>query len=629
LVEGFFSVEGELSAAEQAHAQGRYGDAEAHLRRLVNQTRSADYEYDDWLRRLAEVYQFMGRHREAGLLYLYLHYHDMAREVLPATALAERARCLALEKRWPEAARDFATAGLPVQSAVAYEEAKEYAKARDTWGALLASGRLRDRPYERALAHFDLGMAIHRSSGDRAESVRHLVAAQRLLEQVADDYETAGERERAFDCYQILLKLGQDASSFENLSEGYLNCIRILKEDGLKFYVLQYYEDFLELALQREEFHAAATLYKEAADYALRSGLPYHRYYLRRSGDTWWREAQKGLAAGAPIDLVENAYLASVECFSLIGNFVRVRETYQKLSQLELGERKRARYVAIAGRYVNAPTEEGEGLQFPQYLRQPRAYGDIWFADLVEWENDGDPEKVAIGIIGDLSYPDGIRRRAVNLILTLASARAAASVGIEAVAGDAGARAGAGAGTGRAAAAGPETMAQVADLLGNLQCYAALSPLERLYRHDDARVRRAAVRALRHLYFKRSFNLLSRGLHDRDAAVREAALEALRDLHFPHAFHPLLRVFREHQDDRVKEAALVSIGRIGSIDAGELLIGVLRQETGPLREVALHGLAQFDDEDITPILRQHIDLEGNPDVKRALEDLLTRAKRRK
>src|SRR5262249_37059769 len=154
-------------------------------------------------------------------------------------------------------------------------------RARDTWANLVSEPRLRDRPYERALVHFNLGMAIQRAAAaaaevtarrsapavpapppvpatpfDRSDVTRHLVAAQRLLEQVADDYETAGERERAFDCYQILLKLGQDSGSFENLSEGYLNCIRILKEDGLKFYVLQYFEDFLELALGREEFHA-------------------------------------------------------------------------------------------------------------------------------------------------------------------------------------------------------------------------------------------------------------------------------------------------------------------------------------------------------------------------------------
>ena len=60
----------------------------------------------------------------------------------------------------------------------------------------------------------------------------------------------------------------QGLGQFENLAEGYVNCIRVLSEDNLKFYVLQYYEDFIKLALERGEFHAAATLYHEAADYA-------------------------------------------------------------------------------------------------------------------------------------------------------------------------------------------------------------------------------------------------------------------------------------------------------------------------------------------------------------------------
>src|SRR6185503_8492478 len=107
-------------------------------------------------------------------------------------------------------------------------------------------------------------------------------------------------------------------------------------------------------------------------------------------------------------------------------------------------------------------------------------------------------------------YPDGIRRRAVNLVLEVSAARQQGEVGAD-------------------------TLAQVAQSLGELQSYAALSALERLYLHVETRVRRAAVRALRHLYFKRSFGLLGKGLADRETVVREAAVEALRGLHFAHA----------------------------------------------------------------------------------------------
>mgnify|MGYP000697547622 CR=1 FL=1 len=83
--------------------------------------------------------------------------------------------------------------------------------------------------------------------------------------------------------YAVLLQLGKELQSFENLAEGYINCIRVLKEDNLKFYVLQYYEDFLRLALEQKEFHAAATMFREAADYTRRVGLIYDREYLRRA----------------------------------------------------------------------------------------------------------------------------------------------------------------------------------------------------------------------------------------------------------------------------------------------------------------------------------------------------------
>ena len=137
-------------------------------------------------------------------------------------------------------------------------------------------------------------------------------------------------------------------------------------------------------------------------------------------------------------------------------------------------------------------------------------------------------------------------------------------------------------------------------------------------------VRRAAVRALRFLYFKRSFGIVRRALVDPDAAVREAALVAIGGLHFPHAFNPLARIYREATDVRVRIAALESIGKIQTVEAGELLIQVLRQEEGPLRDAARAALAQLDNADVVPILRQHHEIETNPEVRETLGELLRR-----
>jgi hypothetical protein len=432
------------------------------------------------------------------------------------------------------------------------------------------------------------------------EARRALVESQRKLEQVADDFEQAGELERAFDCFQILLKLGKDSAQFENLAEGYVNCIRALREDNLKFYVLQYYEDFIKLALDRGELHAAATLYQEAAAFAARAGLPYDRHYQHKSALTWVRCAEKFVETGVPVQMVENALLAAASQHSAVGDYPSVRECFERLAGLELPERAKKRFALIAQRYkgLASPPIELPGL--PDYLKQQHAYADIWFSDLIEWEMNGDPLAVAASVVGDLKYPNGLRRRALVVLLTLADAQQ------------------------RNAQGDAETLVEVARLLGELQAYAALSPLERLFESTEPAIRNAAVRALRFLFFKRSFVIVRKALADPDSQVREAAIVAIEGLHFPHAFNPLARIYRESADLRVRASALKSIGKIQTVEAGEFLVMVLRQESGPLRDAAFTALAQLENADVLPILRQHYEIETNPQVRETLGDLLKR-----
>jgi tetratricopeptide (TPR) repeat protein len=589
--------------------QGRWADAERHYRDLIGQTHVINYEYDDWLRRLGEIYRHLGRAREAAFVYLYLHYFDMARtQLIGDDHVALRARLAEIEKKWSEAAQLYQHAKLPVHAAVAFERAKQYPEATAAWKSLLHHPGLGSRPYEVALVHFNYGLAAVRldsgsgagASSGSAEARRALIESQRKLEQVADDFEQVGELERAFDCFQILLKLGKESAQFENLAEGYVNCIRVLRDDNLKFYVLQYYEDFIKLALERGELHAAATLYQEAAAFAARAGLPYDRHYQHKSAMTWMRCADKFVETGVPVQMIENALLAAASQHSAVGDYPAVRECFDKLAGLELPERAKKRFSTIAQRYrgLAAPPVELPGL--PDYLKQQHAYADIWFVDLLEWEMDGDPHAVAASIVGDLRYPNGIRRRALVVLLTLADAQT------------------------RKAAGETETLVHVAELLGELQSYAALSPLEKLFGSGDAVIRRAAVRALRFLFFKRSFVIVRKALADGDAQVREGALVAISGLHFPHAFNPLARIYRESNDPRVRGAALQSIGKIQTVEAGEFLVMVLRQETGSLREAAATALAQMDNADVIPILRQHHEIETNPQVRDTLGELLRR-----
>jgi tetratricopeptide (TPR) repeat protein len=589
--------------AEGFIAQGRLREAEAAFRELIGQTHVIDYEYDDWLRRLAELYVQLERPKEAGYVYLYLHYFDLARNRFPGEdGLAERARVCEVEKRWEAAAELYAEAHRFVHAAVALEKAGKHAEAATIWGNLVSDPRLREHPYQQALVHFNYGMALQVSDPDSVAGRRALIDSQRYLEQVADDFETAGERERAFDCYQILLKLGRDSDQFENLAEGYLNSIRVLKDDGLKFYVLQYYEDFISLALERGELHAASTLYQEAGDYSTRNGLPYDRNYQTKAAGSWAACGEQYLKDDAPVEMAENAFLAAISCYSSVGDYTQVRALFSRLSKIDLPEKKTQRYGKIASRYESVAMASEEAPEFPDYLKQQHAYADIWFVDLLEWELGGRPQQVAMSIVGDLRYPDAIRRRALVVMLTMADAAT------------------------RSEETGTQTLETVTELLGELQSYAALCPLEMLYKHQEPLVRRAAVRALRFLFFKRSFTLIRQALEDVDQSVRTAAVEALRGLHFPHAFNPLTRIYRESDEPLVRAVALESVGKIQSIEAGEFLLSVLRQEDGDLRDAAIQALSALDNADVLPIMRQYHQIETNPQVRTILEQLLQQAR---
>jgi hypothetical protein len=591
----------EIAARAQALINSRRpAEAERLYRQLLANDHVIDFEYDEWLKGIAECYRLLNRPREAGWVYFYLHLFERAAEVFTSPqSTVEVARMLELQARrasgepskrlFAQSAKEYAEAGRHVHAAICHAQTDDHRAERRAWERVLRDPRLRARGYELALVHFNLGLASGKD-GDKDEGNRHLVQSQRLLEEVADEFDARGERHRAFDCYCILLKLGRDSGSYENLAEGYINCIRVLKEDNLKFYALQYYEDFLRISLEREEYHAAATVCREAADYARRVGLVYDKGYMKRAAEIWWKAAEKNERDGGSVEITENAYLAAIDSFNSVGDFFRVRESYRRLAKLSLGEKKQKRYNDVASRYADVWQETIDSAPFPEYLRQQHAYPEIWHLDLIEWELDGDYLEVCTSIIGDVRYADMIRRRALNVLFTHAeAAQKSAAVELE-----------------------PNTLSQVAQSLGGLQAYAALRPLERLHLHPHPEVRRGVMRALGHLFFKRSFELINRGLRDEAGAVRQAALESMSLLHFPHSFDPLVRIFREHEDPRVKEVALESLGKIATLEAGEFLLEVLRYEADPLRQVARRQLAQFDNPDILPILRKHLELESGP-----------------
>jgi len=582
--------------AERALRAGRPRDALPMYSGLLANAQVRDAGlYESWLEGALAAYLALGRSREAGYVLLGLRRFSEAQKHFPAADRPlEWALCASKLGRHGEAARVLSEAGHPALAAVELETAGAYTAARLEWERVIRDERIAGLPYETALAHFNLGEALLRTN-DRAGAERELTVTQRLLEALADDFETKGERERAFDCYSILLRLGRDTGSFENVAEGYLNGIRILASDDQKSYVLQYYEDFLAYAVERKEWYAAATLAREAAEYSLKAGLVYDRHYLGRAAELWAATAKQNEAASGPTDLSENAFHAAIDAASALGDLALCGRLYAELARLPLAAKRRARYRTLARRYADSTAAPPAAAGFPEYLRSPSAYQDVWREDLIEWELDGDPTAVLARQIVE---------RADQLSFARLALRAALLCNAPGFSRD-----------------DPHATAELAMALGKIQVYEVLRPLERLYEHPSARVRAAAMGGVGEIYCRRSFKLVRKGLADAEPEVVDAALKALKGLHFRDGFDPLTRIFRESADERVREAALVTIADIPSVDAGLFLLDVVRHETGKLRKVAEERLVNFPGDEVVSMVRQVVDLEVG-ERRASLEQIL-------
>jgi len=567
-----------IGAAAQTHLQAR--------------------DYDELVRLLADALQQIGLLRAAASVWLYLKDGRRMAHV-SANEPRDLARAAILDGNYGAAAQHYRAARWPAHAAIASEKARLYPQARLLWEEVQADPRLREDPYNAALVSFNLGRVLTELR-DAPGAQRGRVRAMRLLEEAADLFEATGLRERAFDCFQVLLTLGAETGSFENLAEGYLNCIRILREDHLKYYALQYYEDFIVRAERAHEHHAVATIVHEAADYARALGLPFHPALRMREAEAWRNAAEQILRSGGSVELAENALLASVGAFSGVGMHGRAVAVFGVLAQMPGIEEERAkRYARLRSRYGDARDEVVRMSAVPEYLKLPVAYPDIWNVDVVEWEEDGDAVEACGEILLDGTLPDFVRRKALLARLVPLTAREPGH---------------------------PNTQAQLAEALGQVQLYSVLSPLEHLFDRGRGDVRVAALRAARSLFFKRTFMLLMKGVAEPDHAVRAAAVEAIQLLHFPHAFDPLSRLHRDQSDPAVRGAALNSIGRIPSLEAVEYLLGTLRHGSPEERQLAADLLVRHDAAEATGAIQAALAQESG-EMQQLLITVLRRRNR--
>jgi tetratricopeptide (TPR) repeat protein len=573
---------------ERARAALRAGDLDAATTALMTaaqQTHVPEADYHTILRPLADVLRRRNDARGALSVQWYLAWAEdgwaPTKDLLPLVPPVDRARTLAAMGDMAAAAREMEDAGLVAAAAIYREKAEDWRGARALWARLSqssfargASGTVSETSsagagaYQAALVQFNLARCA-KQCGDPRQAREAIVAAVRLLEEAADHFESMGQRERAFDCFQVLAQIGREANMFEDVLEGFVNCIRILREDHLKYFALQYFEDALTAATERGELSAAATLAREAGEYARSLGMvAAGLHYTLLQAELWRKVAEQHGKRGAPPEIAENAVLAAVLAFGEVGQFARVGKLYSELSGMDLEPTRKNHYARAAARYVGVPDEPIDAAPLPTHLRQDNHFPDVWHIDVLEWEQHGSAVEACADVLLDKRWPDLIRRKALLARLTAFHAESP---------------------QGRSAQGAP-TRARLAEQLSDLQLYAVLSPLESLFDVPERTTRVAVLAAMQKLFFKRSFVTVRAGLRDADPAVVAQAAKAVESLYFQHAFDPLVRIVREAPQPEVRASALRAMARVDTIEAAEFLYGVLEHGAPAERTAAVEGL---------------------------------------
>jgi hypothetical protein len=221
---------------------------------------------------------------------------------------------------------------------------------------------------------------------------------------------------------------------------------------------------------------------------------------------------------------------------------------------------------------VSAQDQRIESQPLPTHLRHEVGFPEVWHVDLVEWEQQGGASQVAGDVVLDpAAWSEVTRRRAMLARLTALSVEAAEA-----------------ASPARSAPTG--LYVTLAEHLGLIELYTILSPLERLYRRPEAPIRVAVVRALSRFLYKRTFITLRPALSDPESSVVQEAATALEKLHFTHAFDPLARIYRESQSASVRASAVRALARIDTLEASEMLLGVIEHDGREERQAAVEAL---------------------------------------
>ena len=565
----WFSNLGTDRAAEdmisRGRSQARGGQSDEAARSFLgalSATHSREEVYRQAASSLADLFESMRQPRLSMSLAWYMGDEARIQRLLRYVPPIDRARCHGMwaamrpsqaVEAHRAAAKELESAELLVRSAIHYEHAKEFKLARSLWSRLSARIQSERDAYASGLAQFNIARTSKLLGDERGEREATVSAVHRL-EEAADRYESSGLRERAFDCYHVLIAIGELSGTFEHVLEGAVNAVRILSEDNLRYHALRLQAHTLRLAESSGELSAAATLARELTDYARRQGLGrVAASGVLKQAALWHRVADVTLKRGGPPQLAENALVASLLACAEAGHYARVGGLYNQLAEIAREPSRRQHYARAAKRYAKLtdPSVTNEALEsrVGQHVGPP----DVWHVDLLEWEQAGSAAEACADVLLDPEEADDrIMRR--SALLGRLSGLALEQAGATDLA---------------------RGQAIVAHYLAGIGLYQILAPLEQLFESPSHDVRLATVRALSRYFYKRSFVTLERALDDPHKPVVGEAIEAIERLRFDHAFEPLSRIYRTSSQREARLSALRALCRIDVVDAAELLLGVL------------------------------------------------------
>lgn len=568
----------ELRTRARAELSGRSpAKAAQSLIAALLLTHSREDDYGSCAALLGDALEQLGEARGALSVAWYLGDQQRATRLLGHVPPVDRGRTYGgwalLEPRSSaghhrQAAQEFDSAGLLVRAAIHYEKAQDARMARSLWARLADRIDPRQDAYAAGLARFN----VARTSGmleDARGQREATVGAVHLLEEAADRFESTGLRERAFDCYHVLISIGELTGSFEHVLEGAVNATRILAEDNLRYHALRLHGHTLRLAQAQREFSAAASVAREMTDYARKQGLGrIASAGVLRQAELWQKVADATLTSGGPAQLAENALLASLLANAEAGRYSQVGLLYRKLSEVVSEASRREHYDRASRRYQGALDAQLEADALDERLGEHVGPPDVWHDDLVEWEHRGNPAEAAADVLLDpQESEDRITRRSA-LVARLAGLAVEAAAPNDV----------------------PRAQVVVAEQLAPIGLYQLLSPIEHLFQSPHETVRLAAIRALSRYFYKRTFVTLERALLDPHPPVVSEATETLERLRFDHAFEPLARIFRTAHSPNARLAALRALARIDVLDAAELMLSVLEHGSADERNASVTAL---------------------------------------